>query len=543
MERPDVLVPSTRTVTDLADPPTGTVRPGDEADPRRWIILGVLCVNLVLVVAAVSSANVALPTLSRDLDASQTQLQWIVDAYALAFAGLLLPAGALGDRFGRKGALQAGLALFVLCSLAAALSGDASRLITARAFMGVGAALIMPTTLSILTNVFPPHERARAIAIWAGFAGAGGALGPLIGGWLLSHYFWGSVFLINVVIGGIAMVAGGVIIPRSRDPENASLDPLGAALSVVGLGSFVFAVIEAPEQGWTSPLTLAAFAVAAVFIVAFVVFERRRPEPMLEMALFSRRPFMIGAITISMAFFSLFGMFFTITQYFQFVLGWSPLQAGMAQIPNALTMVVVAPRSTIVVRRFGRRATIVVGLCLQATGFLLLSTAGASSNYWPLLVALVLIGAGSGIIFPPTTAMIMESVPNRRAGMGSGVNDAAREVGGVVGIAVLGSLLATAYRAGLRDLLGGLHPRDAEGARRSIGGALRVARHLGGERGATLADGARGAFLDGMQLSLRFGAASTLVCAATVWFLSRGRDAMQQPAEDAEDATAAIADG
>ncbi|MBI2709624.1 MAG: MFS transporter [Actinobacteria bacterium] len=509
-----------------ADPVVAPAAPRHEAeaDPKRWIVLAVLCVNLVLVVAAVSSANVALPTLARSLGASQTELQWIVDAYALVFAGLLLPAGAIGDRFGRKGALQVGLGIFILFSLAAALSGGAGRLIAARAAMGFGAALIMPTTLSVLSNVFPPHERAKAIAIWAGFAGAGGAIGPLMGGWLLSHFFWGSVFLINVVIGGIALVAGALLVPTSRDPQNARLDPVGAALSVLGLGSFVFAVIEGPEKGWRSPVTLFAFAVAAVGIAAFVRYERRRRDPMLDIGLFAKRPFTTGVVTISMAFFSLFGMFFVVTQYFQFVLGWSPLKAGVAQIPNALAMVLVAPRSTKVIARIGQRAAVVSGLAMHATGFVILSTAGRSSSYLPVLVGLVLIGTGSGITFAPTTAMIMAAVPLRRAGMGSGVNDAAREVGGAIGIAVLGSILTTAYRSGVAPLLVGLRETDAGAARRSISQAIGVSRSpsVSPQRGAALADGARAAFVDGMYLTLRFGAVTALVCAVLVWWLSRG---------------------
>ena len=500
--------------------------PTDEADPRRWLILGVLCVNLVLIVAAVSSANVALPTLSRPdtINASQTGLQWIVDAYALVFAGLLLPAGAIGDRFGRKGALQVGLAIFALASLAAALSGGTGQLITARAVAGVGAALIMPTTLSILSNVFPPHERARAIGIWAGFAGAGGALGPLIGGFLLTHFWWGSVFLINVIIGGIAFVAGGIVVPTSRDPERSPLDPVGSALSMLGFGGLLFAVIEAPERGWTDPLVIVAFAAALGLLGGFVRWEHTSRAPMLDLALFRIRRFATGTLTITLAFFSMFGMFFVLTQYFQYVRGDSALVAGVSQIPNALAMLFWAPRSQRVVARFGPRPTVAGGLLLHAGGFLLLSFSTQDTPYLLSGVALVIIGTGSGLAMAPTTSMIMAAVPMSRARMGSAVNDTAREVGGAAGIAVLGSILATRYRAGLADLVDRLPGPVAEVVERGVGQALQVADSTGGAAGGALAQGARDAFVDAMAVTLRVGSLTALVASAAVFWLLRSPD-------------------
>jgi len=497
--------------------------PAAEADPRRWLVLGVLCVNLVLIVAAVSSANVALPTLARPdtLDASQTGLQWIVDAYALVFAGLLLPAGAIGDRFGRKGALQAGLAIFALASLGAALSGGTGQLIAFRAVAGAGAALIMPTTLSILSNVFPPHERAKAIGIWAGFAGAGGALGPLIGGFLLDHFWWGSVFLINVIIGGIALVAGGIVVPTSKDPDRSPLDPVGAGLSMLGFGSLLFAVIEAPERGWTDPLVLVAFVLAVALLGGFVQWERTNRAPMLDLGLFRVRRFATGTLTITLAFFSMFGMFFVITQYFQYVRGDSPLVAGLSMTPNALAMIVWAPRSQRIVERFGARATVAGGLLLHATGFLLLSFSGVDTPYVVSGAALLVIGTGSGLAMAPTTSMIMAAVPMSRAGMGSAVNDTAREVGGAAGIAVLGSILATRYRSGMSDVLDRLPGPVAEMVHRGVGQAIQVADSTGGAPGAALGQSARDAFIDAMALTLRVGSLTALVCAGAVLYLMR----------------------
>lgn len=494
-----------------------------EADPRRWLVLGVLCVNLVLIVAAVSSANVALPTLARPdtLDASQTGLQWIVDAYALVFAGLLLPAGAIGDRFGRKGALQAGLAIFALASLGAAFSGGTGPLIAFRALAGVGAALIMPTTLSILSNVFPPHERAKAIGIWAGFAGAGGALGPLIGGFLLDHFWWGSVFLINVIIGGIALVAGAIVVPTSKDPDESPLDPLGSVLSMLGFGGLLFAVIEAPERGWTDPLVLVAFVVALLLLGGFVQWERTSSAPMLDLSLFRVRRFATGTLTITLAFFSMFGMFFVATQYFQYVRGDSPLVAGLSMTPNALAMIVWAPRSQRIVARIGARATVAGGLLLHATGFLLLSFSSQDTPYVLSGLALLVIGTGSGLAMAPTTSMIMSAVPMNRAGMGSAVNDTAREVGGAAGIAVLGSVLATRYRSGMADLLERLPEPVAEVVHRGVGQAIQVAETAGGEQGAALGQAARDSFVDAMAVTLRVGSATALVAATAVLWLMR----------------------
>lgn len=499
-----------------------------EPDPRRWLVLGVLCVNLVLIVAAVSSANVALPTLARPdtLNASQTGLQWIVDAYALVFAGLLLPAGALGDRFGRKGALQAGLAIFALASLGAALSGGTGQLIAFRAVAGAGAALIMPTTLSILSNVFPPHERAKAIGIWAGFAGAGGALGPLIGGFLLTHFWWGSVFFINVIIGGIALVAGGIVVPTSKDPDKSPLDPLGSVLSMLGFGALLFAVIEAPERGWSDGLVLGAFVGAIALLGGFVRWEQVNRQPMLDLSLFRVRRFATGTLTITLAFFSMFGMFFLATQYFQYVRGDSALVAGVSMIPNALAMLFWAPRSQRVIERFGARTTVAGGLLLHATGFLLLSFSTQDTPYVLSGFALLVIGTGSGLAMAPTTAMIMSAVPMNRAGMGSAVNDTAREVGGAAGIAVLGSILATRYRAGMSDVLDRLPEPVAEVVRRGVGQALQVAQGAGGEQGELLGQAARDSFVDAMAVTLRVGSVTALVCAAAVLWLLRSPASM-----------------
>ena len=308
-----------------------------EVHERRWFLLGVLCLSLVMIVMAVSSLNVALPTLQSDLDTSATMLQWIVDAYALVFAGLLLTAGALGDRFGRKGALLVGLGIFGFGSLISGFAGSAEIVIVGRAVQGAGAALVMPATLSLITAIFPPHERQRAIAIWVGFAGAGGALGPIVSGFLLEHFSWGSAFLVNVPIVALTALAIAVYSPRSRDDAATPLDPRGAVLSLVGLAALLFGIIEGPERGWSDGLVVGAFAVALVFIVGFIRWQRVAPHPMLPLTFFSDRRFSVGSAVVTTSFFIMFGFFFLFSLYLQFARGYSPLEAGLATLPMALS--------------------------------------------------------------------------------------------------------------------------------------------------------------------------------------------------------------
>ena len=373
-------------------------RPADlsRTDPdvvyaRRWKILGVLCLSLVIVVVGNTALNVVLPRLVTDLQATSTQLQWITDAYALVFAGLLLPAGALGDRFGRKGALQFGLSVMTLAALASTFATDANQLIATRGLMGLGAAFVMPSTLSILANVFPPQERARAIAIWAGFAGAGGAIGPILSGLLVDNFGWNAVFLVNVPIMLVALAAGAVLVPTSKDPNHGRLDPIGALLSMLGLGALLYAIIEAPINGWTAPSTLASFAAFAILISGFIVWESRSDHPMLPMTFFKNRRFSIGATTITLSFFVMFGLFFVLTQYLQFVKGYSPLTAGVATLPLAIMMVLIAPRSAALVVRFGQHRVQASGLTMVAIGLVVLSTLTPSSGYLWVAVGLALL--------------------------------------------------------------------------------------------------------------------------------------------------------
>jgi EmrB/QacA subfamily drug resistance transporter len=467
-------------------------------EDRRWWILVVLCLSLVMVILGNTVLNVAIPTLVRELDASSTELQWIVDAYGLFFAGLLLTCGALGDRFGRKGALQTGLVIFGIASLVSTQASEPEHLMVTRAVMGIGAALVMPATLSILTHVFPPQERARAIAIWAGLAGAGAAIGPVAGGWLLEHFYWGSVFFLNIVIVAIALVAGAILVPTSKDPTQAPIDVVGSGLSIVGLGSLLYAIIEAPNKGWTDPATLAAFTVSAAFLVGFALWERRTEHPMLDLRFFNDRRFSTSSVSVMLVFFAMFGTFFLMTQYLQLVHGYTALEAGLRTMPSALVMMVVSPSSARLVEQLGARRVVSTGLAFVAAGLLWMSTLGVDSGYPQFLLGLVVMSIGMGCVMPPCTALIMSSLPMAKAGVGSAVNDTTRELGGALGVAVLGSALASVYASSLSDHVEAV----PAGATASLGAALQMADQVPG-----LADAAKQAFIDGLGVATIIGAA------------------------------------
>lgn len=471
---------------------------------RRWRIHSVLCLCLVIVVIAVSSLNVAIPTIMRDLEASSTQMLWIVDAYALVFAGVLLPAGALGDRFGRKTALQFGIIVFGVMAVVAAFSGSANQLIGARAVMGIGAAFIMPATLSIITNVFPPHERAKAIAAWAGLSGAGGAIGPLLSGLILEiGWWWGAVFFINVPIAVVLFLLVTKVVPQSKDPNGHALDPIGAVLSIVMLGSLVFGIIEGPEYGWTSGHTVIAFSIAAIAGAAFVGWELKSKQPMLDPRLFKVRGFSIGSLTITVAFFCMFGTFYVISQYMQYVHGYSPLGAAVRMLPQAAVMLIVAPRSPQLVAKIGVHNNVRLGFGLIALGYLALTQLDIDTPYWFIALCIMTLAAGMAVMTAPTSAVIVGSLPLSKAGVGSAVNDVTREVGGTMGIAIMGSVLAAGYGSKVTEALAGAPIPEAalEGIKKSIGIAFSVAdegaAQSGPEAAAALRQAARESFVHG----------------------------------------------
>jgi EmrB/QacA subfamily drug resistance transporter len=418
----------------------------------RWLALGVLCLSLLAIVVDNTIVNVALPTLMRELRADVSELQWVVDAYTLVFAGLLLVAGALGDRYGRRRTLLCGLAVFGAASAGAAYAGGVDGLIVARAVMGAGAAFIMPATLSLLVSVFTDsRERAIAIGIWAATAGVGVALGPVVGGVLLDHFWWGSIFIVNVPLTALAVVAGAKLIPESRDPVTRRVDWTGAGLSGVGLVAVVWAIIEAPTSGWTSATVLAAATFGAACLAGFVWWQRRAAEPLLDVRLFSNPRFTAAASTIAVLFFALFGFLFLATQYLQFVLGFSPSAAGVRVLPYAGAMIVAASASAALVARLGTKRVATAGMVSFSAGLAVAATVTTGTGYGRLAVALLLMGAGMGLAGAPATESIMGSLPPERANIGSAVNDTTRELGGALGVAIVGSVWSSLNAAQLSD--------------------------------------------------------------------------------------------
>ncbi|HWZ17233.1 MAG TPA: MFS transporter [Ktedonobacteraceae bacterium] len=488
--------------------------------PRRWWAFVALSFSLLVIGLDNTVLNVALPTIARDLSATQSQLQWIVDAYTLVFAGLLLTMGSLGDRFGRKKALLVGLTIFGAGSIWAAFSGSANVLIVARAFMGIGGALIMPTTLSITTNIFEGKERGRAIGAWAGVAGLSIIIGPVFGGWLLDNYSWGVIFLINVPIIAFVLLGTALLVPESKDPAASKLDPIGALLSIVGLTALLWGIIEVPVVGWSDIRIIAAFIAAAVLLLTFVVWELRSPTPMLNMKLFRNPRFSAASLALTLTAFSMFGVLFILTQYLQLILGYSPLQAGsalIALIPTLLIGSILSPR---IVERIGTKIPVTIGLIIVAGAFVLLSTASVSSGYGLIASMLAILGLGFGMTMAPATTSIMGALPLGRAGVGSAVNDTTRQVGGALGVAVLGSILASVYQSSLNSasIMQLLSPPIREIIRDSIGKAAFVASHLGEQAGQMLTSAVNIAFIDAMHATALISAGVTL-CGALVALL------------------------
>ena len=474
----------------------------ERAYTRRWWILMVLCLSLVVITLDNTILNVALPTLVSDLKATNSQLQWIVDSYTLVFAGLLLSAGALGDRFGRKGALQIGLAIFGFGSLISVFASSPDHLIVTRAVMGIGGAFIMPATLSILTNIFPAEERGKAIGIWAGVSAIGVAVGPLLGGFLIEHFSWHSIFAVNLPIVVAAIVLGALIVPTSKDPSAPKLDPLGALLSIVGLGALVYALIEAPAKGWGDPQILTIFAVAVATLGAFAWWESRVAEPMLDVSFFKNARFTAASSAITLVFFAMFGFSFMLTQYFQFVLGYTALETGIRMLPLAFTMMVMGPISPRAVARFGTKRVVATGLALVAIALALNVTLQVDSSYTEVVWRMMLLALGMGLVMAPATESIMGSLPLAKAGVGSAVNDTTRQVGGALGVAIVGSVLSSVYGSKIAEVLGGgnLPAEAVETAKGSLGGALAVARQAGAA-GQSLQDAALGGFVDALHVA------------------------------------------
>ena len=482
--------------------------------PRRRSILLVLCLSLLVVVIDNTILNTALPTLARVLHAGTSSLQWITDAYTLCFAALLVPAGALGDRYGRRLSLLGGLAVFALGSTAAAFASGTGMLIGARVVMGLGAAFVMPATLSILNAVFP-KERPQAIAAWSAVAGVGIVIGPTLGGLLLSHFWWGSVFLINVPLVALALVGVLMTVPETAEPGGHRLDITGTLLIAGALFAIVDAIIEAPDRGWTSGMTIGGAAAGLAALGAFAWWELRSEHPLIDLRVFAVRAFSASAASVTVIFFALFGSLFVLTQYLQLVHGYSPLAAGVRALPFAVAMAAASPVSPVLASRLGTRVIIPAGMVLMGLGLLDLSTAGVHTAYLPIAIAIAIMGAGMGLVMAPASTTIMTTVPAHQAGAGSAINDTIREVGGAFGVAIVGSLAAAVYRSRLGSTLATAHAPGAvvHQATGSVAAADAIGAHVGGPAGSELVTAAHSAFVSAMAMGIRVAAAVALVAA------------------------------
>jgi MFS transporter, DHA2 family, multidrug resistance protein len=497
----------------------------DTGHPRRWLILGAMVICLLVVVLDNTILNVALRVLAdpvAGLGATQVQLEWFINAYTLVFAGLLFTFGVLADRFGRKRFLLLGLALFGLASLAAAYSQDPGHLIAARSLKAVGAAVIMPATLSIISVVFDPRERGRAIGVWAGAVGVGVAIGPITGGLLLEHFWWGSIFLINLPVVLIGLLVIAALVPESRDPDPRRLDLVGMVLSVVGLVALVFGIIDGGERGFDRPVAWAAIGTGVAVLAAFVAWERRTPHPSLDVRLFRNPRFSTAAGVMALIFFAAFGVFFFTTFYLQLVLGYTPLQAGALLLPFAVAQLIFAPRSAAMVKRYGAKAVCAVGLALTGIGLAGWTVVDADTPFWFVGALFFIQGVGMANVMPPATESILSTLPRERAGVGSAVANTVRQVGGALGVAVLGAVVMGVYRDRVGPAVSVLPAPERHDAVESIAGAHAVAERLGEP---SLIPAANEAFLTALHTTAGASAAVAVLSVLVVlrWMPGRPR--------------------
>jgi EmrB/QacA subfamily drug resistance transporter len=494
---------------------TGTPNTGRR--DRRWWILAVLCLSVLLVVVDNTIVNVALPTISRDLHASTSSLQWVVDGYTLPFAGLLLLGGNLGDRLGRRRFLQLGLLLFAVFSVGAALSRNTGELITARALMGLAAALVYPATLAILNRVFTvTRERTIAIGVWSAVSGLAVAIGPVAGGALLRHFSWSSVFYVSVPVAVIAIIGGRLLLPESRDPHAGRFDPLGALLSAAGITLLTWSIIEAPTHGWASVATVGGILGSLAILAAFAWSQSRRPDPMLDVALFRNPRFSAASGAIALSFFGLFGFIFMITQYFQLVRGYDPLGAGIATLPFAFVTAGFSPIAMLVMRRIGTKLVVAAGLATMSAGFVVAANTTVDASYWgTIIVAMTLMAAGLGLTTGPATEAIMGALPPGKAGAGSAVNDTTREVGGTLGVAIVGSVLNSGYGSHVFSSLTSLGASAAVGhlAGQSVVAGVTVAARFPAPLRDAAESAVRTAFMTGLHRGSVVAAGTSLAAA------------------------------
>lgn len=493
---------------------------------RRWKILATMCASLMLVSIGNSSLNLALPTLARELELTNLQLTWIVDIYVLVFASLLFTASSVADRYGRKTIMQIGMGIFIASTIYAGFfAGTGIELIVARAIMGIGAAMVMPTTLSIIENVFPKGERAKAIAIWSGVAGGGIALGSIVSGFLIEHYSWHSVFIFSAVVGIIGFIVNQLVTPNSRDEKQTPVDWFSGILSIAGLSGLVYGIIEAPTHGLDDPAILTSLVIGIICIGAFIWRQRSIKHPMLDMALFKSPAFSISALSVTLVFFALMGIFFSMSQLFQLVIGYGAMESSLRLLPIMLLMMLSAPFVPNIVKKVGVRWTITTGLVLVSTAFVLMSQWPTIPSYPQILGSMAIMMGGMSLTMTPATNMLMSSIPRNRAGMGSAMNDTTRELGGALGIAVLGAILSSGYADKISSVVSRLPAEAQEIASNSLAGALGVAEQLGPAKEA-VAMAAKTAWMDGLSGAMLVAAGIVAVAAiiTSIWLPHKHRE-------------------
>jgi len=499
---------------------------------RKWS-LGILSIALIIIGLDVTVLNVAIPTLQAELQATASGLQWIINAYILVFAGVLLTMGSLGDRFGRRLAFQVGLVIFGLSSVGAGLSEDTTQLIIARAFQGVGGALIMPSTLSVIVDIFPREERAKAIGIWSGMAAIGIPGGMIAGGWLLENYFWGSVFLLNIPVVLVALVGSLLAIPESKDPNAKTTDLVGAVISMISLSALIYAIIEAPEKGWLAGVTIAGFAISIVFGVLFVWYEKRQDNPMVDLNLFKNARLSAAAGSIGIAFMAMLGMMFLLTQYLPFVQGYSPLDTGYRLVPMALGFLVGAPTSAAFVAKTNSKVVMSVGMLLVAVAVGSMAFLEVDTTYWITGTLIFLMGLGMANTMAPATDSVMAAVPEAQAGVGSALNDTVRQIGGALGVGIFGSIMSSVYASSMTDAVAGLPSELADAASNQIGAALQIAGQLEGAASGAMVVASKQAFIDGAATVYIIAGIVSLVGVAFVVKFMPGYDLAPGTDEDA----------
>lgn len=492
---------------------------------RRWKILATLCASLLVAMLANSSLNLALPIMAQELQLTSLDLTWIVDVYPLIFASLLFTAAAVADRFGRKFIMQIGLVIFLGATLYAGFfANSGTELIIARAIMGIGGAMVMPTTLSIIENIFPRRERARAIAVWSGIAGGGVALGSIASGFLLEYFSWESVFILSAVIGLVGLIFNQWLTPESRDERQTPIDWLGGVLSFIGILGLVYGIIEAPSHGFGADV-IAALVVGALGLAAFVWRQLSVDHPMLDVRLFKSRVFTISSLSIMLVFFALMGIFFSISQLFQLVMEYGALESSLRLLPIMMVMMVFSPFVPTVVKKIGVRWTMSSGLLLVSVGFVLMSLWPTIPTYWEVMGGMSVMMFGMALAMTPSTNLLMSSVPKNRAGMGSATNDTTRELGGALGIAVLGAILSSIYAEEIIAGLQGLPQQVIDVAESSLAGALAVGEQMG-VAGLPVIETAKVAWMNGLSQSMVVAAGIVAVAAvaAAIWLPSRHHD-------------------